>query len=227
MQGTSESLNKSWEALQPWTSLGLLKSNCAAMATEFDPTLNRISSIKPNGTLGDCPTKHGFLSCQEHWLEKETKGNPLPAGKHSFLNFSQKGKKSFFKPVSLVFAWGFPCFLFYLNRVCQSEGQVLNMSMARTARAFYSLYPWGEDGTHASCLSEIYTQAGDFWPEQVTSVQSCGAVYETLGRSAKGQWNWSIAGDTAENIHSYSVLLCHLFISSHMAAMSRASDFFV
>lgn len=139
----------------------------------------------------------------------------------------EKKPRSFFKPVSLVFAWGFPCFLFYLNRVCQSDGQVLNMSMARTARAFYSLYPWGEDGTHASCLSEIYTQAGDFWPERVTSVQSRGAVYETLGRSAKGQWNWSIAGDTAENIHSYSVLLCHLFISSHMAAMSRASDFFV
>lgn len=60
----------------------------------------------------------------------------------------EKKPRSFFKPVSLVFAWGFPCFLFYLNCVCQSEGQVLNMSMARTARAFYSLHPWGEDGTH-------------------------------------------------------------------------------
>lgn len=83
-------------------------------------------------------------------LRKQQKEIPSQQGNIPSSTSPKKGKKkttSFFRPVSLIFARVFVCFLFYLNYVCQSEGQVLNRSTAQRGRAFYCLYPWGKNGT--------------------------------------------------------------------------------
>lgn len=152
-------------------------------------------------------------------LRKQQKEIPSQQGNIPSSTSPKKGKKkatSFFRPVSLMFARVFVCFLFYLNYVCQSEGQVLNRSMAQRGRASIlevrmahrcQLSFWDSHTSRRSLAQASYPGA-ILWD----------SAHETLGRNAKGQWNWSIAWDTTENEHSYFVLLCHLFICLHIAA---------
>lgn len=229
-QRTSERLNKSWKALQPWTSLKLLQNNCSAMPTLFDPLLTRISSTKPK----QHPRR---LSCKSRLaqmlrtLEKATKENTISEGDPSSNSPRKEKNSSFFQAIksntcqsaSMVPTWS--------KLGLQKQGQWLagfELEHGRNSRSLLlSVSLRYRQYTFLSCLSAIYTQA-DLWPElsQCNLLGQCISTEILETREGKGTVEPKHhRGHCIKWTPMLSSSLSSLAICSHMAAMGRTSFF--